>query len=312
MTSGILFGLTAALCWGIADFCARGATRIGGTFRTLLTIQIVAITALLVVDIPTGIVRLDGLPAKAMLAAAALNLIILAGAVLLYRAFAIGTLAIVSPIAASYAAITALLALLTGEQPTLAQLGGIVLTLAGVIVVSATPEQPKLEHIQAIETNKLAGRDRRVLAPGLAEALGAMLLFGIGYWAMRYVVVQLGGVTTAFIGKASDLIVLGALALLVPLTKNRSKPSQAASRGSRRDISLFLAWVVPNALLDTGANIAYNVGITQALTSVVSVLASLFSPVTVLLAWIFLGERLTRWQWLGVIIIFAGIALVSL
>ena len=39
------------------------------------------------------------------------------------------------------------------------------------------------------------------LAPGLFEALGAMLLFGVCYWALRYVVAVLGGVTVVFIGK---------------------------------------------------------------------------------------------------------------
>ncbi len=44
----------------------------------------------------------------------------------------------------------------------------------------------------------------------------------------------------------------------------------------------------------------------------VSVLASLFGAVTVLLAWLFLREGLHWGQWLGICFIFAGIALVSL
>jgi drug/metabolite transporter (DMT)-like permease len=49
----------------------------------------------------------------------------------------------------------------------------------------------------------------------------------------------------------------------------------------------------------------YNLGIATALTAIVSVLSSLFGAVTVLLARVFLGERL------GVAAIFAGITLVS-
>ena len=70
--------------------------------------------------------------------------------------------------------------------------------------------------------------------------------------------------------------------------------------------------VIPTALLDTAANIAYNLGIASSLTSIVAVLSSLFGAVTVLLAWIFLRERLSPWQWLGVITIFLGIVLVSM
>lgn len=46
-----------------------------------------------------------------------ISLINLAGTLLLYRSFAIGTLAIFSPITSGFAVVTALLALLGGERP---------------------------------------------------------------------------------------------------------------------------------------------------------------------------------------------------
>ena len=64
-------------------------------------------------------------------------------------------------------------------------------------------------------------------------------------------------------------------------------------------------------VLDTGAFILNNLGMQLEQVSVVSVLASLYGAVTVLCAAIFLRERLTRWQWLGIVAIFAGIALIS-
>jgi drug/metabolite transporter (DMT)-like permease len=140
-----------------------------------------------------------------------------------------------------------------------------------------------------------------------------MLIFGVAYWALHLVVGTLGGVEVAFIAKVADLLVLGALAglglLLSERRTERRVPLWFAPRLPPRAFWLF---VVPTALLDTSANIAYNLGITQALVSVVVVLSSLFSAVTVLLAWIFLRERLRGWQWLGVAAIFAGIALVSI
>jgi uncharacterized membrane protein len=44
----------------------------------------------------------------------------------------------------------------------------------------------------------------------------------------------------------------------------------------------------------------------------VTALASLFSVVTVVLAAALLKERLNRPQWIGIVVIFAGILLVSL
>ena len=320
-TSGILFGLAAAFCWGTADYCARGASRRGGTFRTLVYIQIVAVLALLAVGLPTGLLRLTHLATNVVLLTSGIQLVILLGAALLYRAFAIGTLALVSPIAASYAALTALFSLLSGEHPAPPQLVGIGLTLCGVVLASTVSSQPKAPPLSKQLVHSSAPAHRRgegvgaaaSLAPGLVEALGALLLFGVGYWALRYVVGPLGGYTTAFIGKAADLVVLGLVGLMVPVLLARSAPDRSAGfRLTARPAPRFLFWVVPNALLDTAANVAYNLGIAGSLTSIVSVISSLFAAVTVLLAWIFLRERLTRWQWIGVVIIFAGVALVSM
>ena len=59
------------------------------------------------------------------------------GLALLYRSFAIGTLSVVSPIAASFGAITTALALISGERPSVAQLAGIAVTLVGVGLTGA-------------------------------------------------------------------------------------------------------------------------------------------------------------------------------
>ena len=328
MSFGIISGLTAALCWGVADFFARIAARTGGTFRTLLVMQFIATVALLAVAMPLGLLTLVGQPPHLTVAAILLNLTILAGTALLYRAFAIGTLAIVSPIAASYAAVTALLAIVvSSEHPQLPQLLGIASTLGGVILTSAassyTPGDPAdlSPHLAGSATIPYTRKAPLSLAPGLPEALISTLIFGFCYWALRFVVPGLGGITVAFIGKASDLIALLLLAFAAALLRLRrpkrprsivrraASPLFARPAGLWRD---FLLAVIPTALFDTAANIAYNLGIAGSLTSVVAVLSSLFSAVTVLLAWIFLRERLSPWQWVGVIAIFLGIALVSL
>ncbi len=312
MNSGIILGLTAALCWGTADFLARGAARAVGTFVALLYLQVVAVVGLLALGLPLGLLSMPHASPGIVLVAAVTNLAILGGAALLYRAFAIGTLALTSPIAASFGAITALLAILTGERPNAPQLVGIVLTLGGVILASAVSSTP--EPVASSDYLDAKTRQRR-LAPGLVEALGAMVVFGVAYWALHFSVARLGGIPTVFIGKVSDMVVLWALALAVTVLtlRRRACPDTGLARWAlRRPPNGFWAFLVPMAILDTGANVAYNVGISGSLVSVVSVLSSLFSAVTVVLAWIFLGERLARWQWVGVGSIFVGIALVSM
>jgi len=317
--SGIAFGLVAALCWGVADFCARGSSRTGGTFLTLFYVEIIATFGLLLLNLPLRLMSFAHATPGNVALAILINLAILGGAALLYRAFAIGTLALVSPIAASFAAVTAVLSLLTGERAHPLQLVGIVLTVAGVTLASTVPASAAT----TAEKHALAAAmpaDRRALAPGLVEALLAMLIFGVCYWALRYPVAELGGVTTVFIAKVADMILLLLIALaglIVSRWRVRGRIARGATEEHapwyviRRPSRAFWLWVVPVALLDTAANVAYNLGITISLTAVVSVISSLFSAVTVMLAWVFLRERLARWQWAGVGAIMAGIALVS-
>lgn len=312
MGGGIVYGLTAALCWGVGDFFVRGSAREASPFVTLLAMQLVALVAFLAFGLPTGALSPAHKSPASVALTALISLAILVGGLLLYHAYAVGTLALMSPIVASFAAITALLAILSGERPTAPQISGIVLTLAGVILTSAVSTPPE-EHAKA-----LLNADRQPAtgwrpAPGLFAALASTVIFGIAYWALRYVDGPLGGIPVVFISKVTELIALS-LALAVWLLVRRrgwgskSKPNRI---GALMPATRFWVFLVPAALLDTAANVAYNVGLTHGLTAVVSVLSSLFSPVTVLLAWLFLRERLTRWQWTGVAAILAGVALVS-
>ena len=317
---GIAFGLVAALCWGVADFCARGSSRSGGTFLTLFYVEIIATAGLLLLNAPLRLISFAHAAPGMVALAVVVNLAILAGAALLYRAFAIGTLSIVSPVAASFAALTALLSLLTGERAHALQLLGIALTVAGVTLASTVPAATT-DAAESFEAKVGAaahdGRRRR-LAPGLVEALSAMVIFGVCYWALRYPVAALGGVTVVFISKVADMTILLLIALTGWALHRLRARSGAATASSapwyvirRPASSSFWFWVIGVALLDTAANIAYNLGITISLTAVVSVISSLFSAVTVLLAWVFLRERLARWQWAGVATILVGIMLVS-
>jgi drug/metabolite transporter (DMT)-like permease len=314
--AGIAFGLVAALCWGVADFCARGSSRTGGTFLTLFYVEIIATLGMLALNLPLGLISFAHAAPGMVALAIIINLAILGGAALLYRAFAIGTLSLVSPIAASFAAVTALLSLLTGERANPLQLVGIVLTVAGVTVASTMPASTA-DNAEGHKAKVSVAVGHWRMAPGLVEALGAMLVFGVCYWALRFPVAALGGTTTVFIAKLADMIVLVLIAA-VGLLVHRLRGWGIRATGAgvpwyviRRPANVFWPWVVGVAVLDTAANVAYNLGITVSLTAVVSVISSLFSAVTVLLAWVFLRERLARWQWAGVGAILVGILLVS-
>lgn len=277
---GIVFGLAAALCWGVSDFAVTWVARRLGVVQAFFYVQLwgLLLTAVLLALQP-------GAPAPtaaAWLLAAGIALFNLAGTLLLYRSFAIGTLALVSPIASGFAVVSALLALLAGERPAALTLLGAALLIGGVMAVSRGQ----------------AGAGRATLA-GVPEAFGVALCFGISFWALDFVTPALG-----LLWPVLAVRVLEFLCALALLAGRRARPARLGGNG----------WllVAAAALLDTLAFVAFNLGVSSAYTTIVTALASLFSAVTVVLAWLFLRERLALAQWAGVAVILLGVLLVSL
>jgi drug/metabolite transporter (DMT)-like permease len=316
MATGVAFGLAAAILWGTADFFFRGATQAGGTFRTLFFDQLVALLFLGMAIAPWYPLSLAGVAPQWIAAAIGVNLAILIGAALLYHAFKVGSLSVVSPIAASFGAIVTALALIfSGERPHPAQLAGIVVTLVGVTLAGA---QITAHSTKTRESEPDAKRSRLRLAAGVPEVLIATAIFGVTYWLLRYITPQVGGAQVALIGKLTDIVALSVL--LGAVWALRRAPwavtltQQGVAMGSAPLVPRgwrFWVWMIPAAIMDVSANVVYNLGVAKALTSVVVTISSLFTAITVLLAWLFLREHLSRWQWVGVALILAGILLVN-
>jgi drug/metabolite transporter (DMT)-like permease len=277
---GILFGLLAALGWGSGDFAISRVTRAVGATQAMFYVQVVGIPvigALLLArhDLPPTDLWAWGLGLTA-------NLFNLGGSLLLYRAFAVGTLSIVSPIASSFAVVTMLLSLLSGERPGALAISGAALVIACVIVTSRSPG------------GEAGGRPRGVL-----EAVGAAVCIGFYFWAVSYATPLMGIVWPVMIGRLMVLAVSLAL-----MARSGSRPARLG-----RDLWPF---VIGAGLLDSAAFICFNIGIAGAYVSVVTALASIFSAVTVLLAWVFLRERLSLSQWAGVAGLLVGVLMVSM
>jgi drug/metabolite transporter (DMT)-like permease len=274
-----MFGLLAALGWGSGDFLISRVTRTVGATQAMFYVQlvgIVAIGALLLArrDLPPNDLRAWGLGIAA-------NLFNMAGTLLLYRAFAVGSLSIVSPIAASFAVITIPLALLGGERPGPLALTGAALVIAGVIVVSRG-------HGAGSGTPR-----------GVPEAVGAAVFIGLYFWMVSFATPLLGIAWPVMIGRVMLMLV----ALGVMLAR-RTRPARLTAG--------LWPTVVAASVLDTIAFLSYNIGISGAHVSIVTALASIFSAVTVLLAWVFLRERLLLRQWAGVAGLLIGVLLVSM
>ena len=275
--AAIALALGSSLVWGCADF-------LGGMLTRRL-----ALAGVTVVSQGAGFVALtlwlggDGfqLDARAFWLGALAGIGGGLGLLAFYKALAVGTMSVVSPVAACGALVPFALSLATGERPSGLVVGGAVAALAGAVLASAE------EHA----STEPGRRQGALLALVAAFALGLFVYF-LGLAGKH------GATLSALFGAR-----VGSLALLVTaVLVTRSK-----LRLTRRDVPA----VALLGLLDTGANALFVLASARGYLSIVSVLGSLYPVVTVLAAHLVLGERISRAQRWGVAVALAGVAVVA-
>ena len=284
MDLSLAFGIAAAFCWGTSDFVAKIAVAKIGYLRTTLFMQCVGIVFMLLIT-GSDIVRLTLFPTEIyfLVALGGVNAI---GTVALFKSFEVGQLSLMSPISSSYPALSSVLALLfLDEHVTQTRLVGITCIFVGILLVSFQ--------------RKLSDRPRpKRIAAGVGYAIVAFWCMGFLYFALKYVVTDLGGFLPVLVLRIVTASIVGMILLFF------------GSRPIRGQASAFHL-VVFVGIVDSLANVSYNVGISIGTVAVVSFVSSLFSTVTILLACVMLRERLTSHQAIGILSIISGIAIVG-
>src|SRR5688572_25964827 len=140
---GVFWGLVAAVGFGAGDFMARGVSIRLAAYRALFYMHLVSAALLVIVVVFDGIPRTVTLEAVGL--AALLGAVNTLAGLLLYRALAIGKIAVVSPIISSFGGVALLLSLLAGDVIPLGGIVSLVLMLAGVVIVSIPREEGQTE-----------------------------------------------------------------------------------------------------------------------------------------------------------------------
>jgi drug/metabolite transporter (DMT)-like permease len=198
---------------------------------------------------------------------------------LLYRALAIGRMAVVAPTTAVCAvAVPALTAFALGERLHTMTLAGVALALVAIVLVS----QQKPE-----------GTDVRTRSIGLALVSGVAM--GGFYVALAETSPE-AGLWPLLMARGTSITLFGIMALL--------------GRQSLRMEAPVLRMVLLGGVLDMTANALYVFATHGGPLSVVVTLCSLYPASTVLLARIVLGERMSPWQLAGVGCAVVAVALI--
>jgi drug/metabolite transporter (DMT)-like permease len=293
---GILLGLMTALSWGCSDFLARFSARKIGSIRTTLWMQFAGLVML------TATIRwvggwghlFDGSGWTPWAWGVGVGCLNAFSTLCLYRSFEIGKMSVVAPISASYPALTMALSFLSGERLTALRVAGIVLILAGVVIVA----RGEAAASESVEEAPGAATSR---VPGIGIALLSALGFGVLFWVLG--------------NRAVPLVGFAATVWMIRLTSSAVTAAFLLLRRQSMRLPLdgkVVWWILGMGVLDTAAFIMNNLGMKLEQVSVVSVLSSLYGAVTVLLAAVVLREHLRKIQWVGIVGIFVGIALISL
>jgi uncharacterized membrane protein len=273
----ISLALGSSVMWGAADFFGGAVTRRLPVLSVTLVSQAAGFAGLLIVFAASGAGFDRGSLGYGLLSGACGAV----GLACFYQALALGTMSIVSPLAACGAIVPLVLALAGGERPSAAALGGVLLALTGAIMAAAE------EH----RTEGVARRRAVVLAVFAAVTLGGFIYF-LGRAA------QHGDTLSALLAaRAGSLTLLGAAAIV-------RRPPIGGPPSRWLPVAVI-------GLLDVSANGLFALATTKGLLAVVSVLGSLYPVTTVLLAHLVLGERLSTLQRAGVTAALVGVAIVS-
>jgi len=271
----IIYGIASSLSWGAGDFAGGLSSRKVGAYRAVLYADFFGLLILFVASFfyresfpsPSGLIN--------SLLGGALGSF---GLLILYYSLTIGQMSIAAPVSALFAALLpVIVGAITEGLPSMIQFAGFVLALAAVWLIS--------QGDGGFHVSKLSDLKFPILA-------------GIGF-----------GCYFIFIHNAAN----EPNSLIWPMI---------ISRAAGTILIFFIvlarreAFVVPrdawgvvlfNSALDLGGNFFYILASKTGRLDVAAVLSSLYPGATVILAWWFLKEHISRMQVIGIILAFAAI-----
>jgi uncharacterized membrane protein len=268
-----LLALASAVLYGSADFFGGLTARRANTIATVFVSQAVGLILLLLV--------LPFLPGTSVSSrdwmwgfVAGLSGGI--GVALLYRALAIGAMAVVAPTTAVIAAmIPVLFAFALGERLRMVTWAGVALALLAIALVS----RPASQNPKGEQTNS------RALPPGFGLALLSGVAVGVFFLSLARTTTA-AGMWPLVAARVATLVLFGAIAFFSGRTLFMSRAAAVTA--------------VSGGALDMAANALYMTAARIGPLSIVVTLASLYPASTVLLARVVLGERLSAVQMTGI------------
>lgn len=281
----LLYGLIAALTWGVHDFCVRHLSqRLAAATMLLGSLTAGSLVLLGIIAVSGVWKQMNVQIAGYAMASGACYAMACFG---LYRAFAIGPVRLVAPICGAYPVLSFALAALMGQPIRVDQWLATFAVVVGIAIVARQPEADA-------ETQSRSS----AIMWATFGAIGFALTFALGQAAVHVASVSGERAGTelpiTLMSRLAAILCVGGLVIYSrqPLTPLRPHLPLLGLMGVLDVVALGLVLAAGGLANPEFASVA----------------SSLFGLVTILLAWRFLSEKMMAAQWGGVAMVFAGIA----
>jgi drug/metabolite transporter (DMT)-like permease len=281
----VLLGVFAALCWSVHDLIARSMAARIGAFRMAALVMVAGGLLLSFYVLYDG--RIWQASWQGLMSGFILGLAYGFGVGGLFKAFSLGPISLVGPLTAGYPVLTVLWGVVNGLEPSPLQWACVAAALAGAIIVARSGTEDG--GINAVEPGKMP----TLLLFALISVIGYSCSIVLGQKAA----VTVGEIEATWLSRATALITILPFML---------------SEGNRTPIS-GRQWtgIFVMGALDVVGVIAINASGHLPGKEFAGIGISAYGAISVILAIIFLKEKVSPGQWVGLGMIVAAVAAMS-
>lgn len=277
----ILSGIGGMFGWGIYDFLGGVFSKQTGSFKSLFWSQLAGLISILLLAL---IFKTEiNLPALAILLFPVASIVYSAGYLFFFKGFEKGNVSIIAATMNLWAVFTMVFAFLfMGQRLTTTQTIGVFMIIAGATLAS-------------IDWANVGSQKLR-LSLGVKEAIMGAFFFGIFWNFSEIISEEIGWLLTT-------LLIKFGIAIFLLIFSFAVKQEIGLTNSSRKTKHVILLMGV----IEVAAVALVNYGLTIGDAILITPIASALSIVTIMLAVMFLKDRVSRFQGFGVCMAIVGI-----
>ncbi|MBX3059652.1 MAG: DMT family transporter [Anaerolineae bacterium] len=277
----ILSGIGGMFGWGIYDFLGGVFSKQIGSFKSLFWSQLAGLISILLLAL---IFKTEiNLPALAILLFPVASIVYSAGYLFFFKGFEKGNVSIIAATMNLWAVFTMVFAFLfMGQRLTTTQTIGVFMIIAGATLAS-------------IDWANVGSQKLR-LSLGVKEAIMGAFFFGIFWNFSEIISEEIGWLLTT-------LLIKFGIAIFLLIFSFAVKQEIGLTNSSRKTKHVILLMGV----IEVAAVALVNYGLTIGDAILITPIASALSIVTIMLAVMFLNDRVSRFQGFGVCMAIVGI-----